>query len=139
MRLNTYSKNADSACQDYHPSQRREEGEESVSGTKLGSRSGAYRYSPSHPLLRRKGGGFSINMLVCNSWYYITCRQQSNSCGIVEVLFHKGEQTVELKFAVDAAWARMHDGDHRIWPVNSHCSQNSLRPYLKTCFCLYIL
>lgn len=35
-------------------------------------------------------------MLVCNSWHYITCRQQSNSCGIVKVLFHMGEQSVEL-------------------------------------------
>lgn len=35
-------------------------------------------------------------MLVCNSWHYITCPQQSNSCDIVKVLFHMGEQSVEL-------------------------------------------
>lgn len=61
--------------------------------TKLQSQSEACRYSPSHPLLWRKRGGFSICMLVCNSWHYITCRQQSNSCGIVKVLFHAGEQS----------------------------------------------
>jgi len=69
---------------------------ERLCSTKLGSRSEACRYSPSHPLLGRKRGGFSICMLVCNSWHYITCRRQSNSCGIVKVLFHTGEQSVEL-------------------------------------------
>lgn len=37
-------------------------------------------------------------MLVCNSRHYIRCRQQSNSCGIVKVLFHTGEQSVELHY-----------------------------------------
>lgn len=72
------------------------EKKEHLCSTKLESQSEACRYSPSHPLLWRKRGGFSICMLVCNSWHYITCRQQSNSCGIVKVLFHMGEQSVEF-------------------------------------------
>lgn len=50
-------------------------------------------------------------MLVCNSWHYITCRQQSNSCGIVKVLFHMGEQSVELhswgKGVLVASWRQL--------------------------------
>ena len=82
-------KNADSACQDYHPSWRgwggrmgrggRFGGEKRLWSTNLGSSSEACRYSPSHPLLRRKRDGFSICMPVCNSWNYITCRQQSQT------------------------------------------------------------
>lgn len=101
---------------------------ESVSGsTKLGSQSEACRYSLSHPLLRRKGGGFCICMLVCNSWHYITCRQQSNSCGIVKVLFHMGEQSVELHSWGKGFWwqhrdscSKMHGRDHPISLVKNY-------------------
>lgn len=92
MRLNTYSKKkkkkkiADSACQDYHPSQG-EKGER-LGGTKL---EGA-RVKPADTvrLIHFSGVGFSICMLLCNSRHYITCRQQSNSCAIVESIVSRG-------------------------------------------------
>lgn len=62
MRLNTYSKNADSAYRDYRPSQ-------------------SCSPSQSHPL-----SGFSISLPVSNSWNYIT---QYKSGGIVKVLFRR--------------------------------------------------
>lgn len=101
MRLNTYSKKCRQCVSGLSPKSGGWGGEgrekkEHLCSTKLESQSEACRYSPSHPLLWRKRGGFSICMLVCNSWHYITCRQQSNSCGIVKVLFHMGEQSVEF-------------------------------------------
>lgn len=57
MRLNTYSEKCRQCVSGLSPKSGRKE---SVFGTKLGSRSEACRYSPSHPLLRRKRGGFSI-------------------------------------------------------------------------------
>lgn len=95
MRLNTYSKKCRQCVSGLSPKSGGRK-KEHLCSTKLESQSEACRYSPSHPLLWRKRGGFSICMLVCNSWHYITCRQQSNSCGIVKVLFHMSEQSVEF-------------------------------------------
>lgn len=95
MRLNTYSKKCRQCVSGLSPKSGGRK-KEHLCSTKLESQSEACRYSPSHPLLWRKRGGFGVCMLVCNSWHYITCRQQSNSCGIVKVLFHTGEQSVEF-------------------------------------------
>lgn len=78
MRLNTYSKNADSAYRDYPPSGRRKREPlfaESVSST-----------------FRQSRGGFSISSAVSKSRNYITPRQQK-SRGIVEALFRRGWQS----------------------------------------------
>jgi len=59
MRLNTYSKNADSAYRDYRPSHE--------------AQKRAAARSLSHPL---SGRGFSISLPVSNSWNYITPWQE---------------------------------------------------------------
>lgn len=82
MRLNTYSKKKKcrQCVSGLSPSQG-EKGER-LGGTKL---EGA-RVKPADTvrLIHFSGVGFSICMLLCNSRHYITCRQQSNSCAIVE-------------------------------------------------------
>lgn len=73
-------------------------------------------------------------MLVCNSWHYITCRQQSNSCGIVKVLFHMGEQSVELHswgkgfwWERGDSWSKMHGRDHPTSQVENYSATHPLQ------------